>query len=59
MNENQKVFNCNDVMKILRCKKSKAYEIIKVLDYELKEKGYLTVNGKIPSSYLFYRLNIQ
>ncbi len=59
MNENQKVLNCNDVMKILKCKKSKAYEIIKTLNCELKEKGFLTINGKIPSNYLFSRLNIQ
>ncbi len=59
MAENQKVFNSNDVMKLLKCKKSKAYGVIKILNIELEQKGFLTINGKIPVSYLFHRLNIQ
>jgi len=59
MADNQKVLNCNDVMNLLKCKKSKAYEVIKILNMELKKEGFLTVNGKIPVSYLFNRLNIQ
>ena len=59
MAENQKVLNSDDLMKLLKCKKSKAYEIIKILNLELEKKGFLTVNGKIPVSYLFNRLNIQ
>lgn len=54
-----KILNCKDVMNLLKCKRSKAYEIIKILNIELQDKGYLTINGKVPSSYLFNRLNIE
>ena len=53
-----KVLNSNDVMNLLKCKRSKAYEMIKLLNHELSNQGYLTINGKVPSSYLFDRLNI-
>jgi len=55
----RKILSCDDVMSLLKCKRSKAYEIIKVLNIELKNKGFLTINGKIPSTYLLNRLNIQ
>lgn len=55
----RKILSCDDVMTLLKCKRSKAYEIIKVLNIELKNKGFLTINGKIPSTYLLNRLNIQ
>ena len=53
-----KVLNSSDVMNLLKCKRSKAYDVIKLLNRELSNKGYLTINGKVPSSYLFDRLNI-
>ena len=53
-----KVLNSTDVMSLLKCKRSKAYEIIKRLNRELEDKGFLTINGKVPCSYLFDRLNI-
>jgi hypothetical protein len=55
----RKILNYKDVMELLKCKKNKAYEIIKVLNIELKNQGFLTINGKIPINYLLNRLNIQ
>jgi hypothetical protein len=55
----RKILNYKDVMELLKCKKSKAYEIIKVLNIELNNQGFLTINGKIPINYLLNRLNIQ
>ena len=44
-------YKAEDVMKILGVKQSKAYNIIKKLNDELKEKGFLTVAGRIPKKY--------
>lgn len=42
MREMKKQFyKCDDIVKILDVKKNKAYEIIRTLNKELKEKGYL------------------
>ena len=41
----------HDVKKALNIGDSKAYEIIKKLNDELKEKGFVTVRGKVPTKY--------
>lgn len=43
-------------MDILRVSKSMAYTIIRNLNFELKEKGYLTVAGRVPVSYFKEKL---
>ncbi|WP_282926866.1 hypothetical protein [Helcococcus kunzii] len=52
------LLNVNDVMKILRCKETKAYGIIKDLNKELELKGYYTIRGKIEEKYLKERFRI-
>lgn len=47
-----------DVTEILGVSKSKSYQIIKRLNAELVEKGYLVVDGKVPGAYLFMRFHI-
>ena len=42
-----KMLDVNDVKSILKVSKPKAYEIIRNLNSELKDKGYLTVQGKM------------
>lgn len=54
----KRFFDCNDVCEILECKKAHAYEVIKKLNNELEEKGYLTERGKIPSQYFLERFNL-
>ena len=44
-----------DVMKILGIGKSAAYNVIRDLGNELESKGYLTISGRIPESYLISR----
>ena len=51
-----KMLNVNDVKNLLQVSKPKAYEIIRTLNAELKEKGYLTVQGKIREDYLLERM---
>lgn len=53
---NMKMLNADEVKDILRISKPKAYVIIKQLNKELNEKGYLTIAGKIMEDYLYERL---
>lgn len=47
-----------DVKEILGVKDRKAYEIIRQLNGELNEKGFITVQGKVLKKYFNERLNI-
>ncbi len=40
-----------DIKEITGVSESKAYKIIQALNKELKEKGYITIAGQIPSKY--------
>ncbi|WP_168169917.1 MULTISPECIES: hypothetical protein [Fusobacterium] len=53
-----KMLDVNDVKSILKVSKPKAYEIIRNLNTELKNKGFLTVQGKIREDYLFERMGV-
>jgi hypothetical protein len=52
------MLDVNDVKSILKVSKPKAYEIIRNLNTELKNKGFLTVQGKIREDYLFERMGV-
>ncbi|QUI22731.1 transcriptional regulator [Vallitalea pronyensis] len=43
----------NDVMEILGVGQSKAYQVIRYLNKELKSKGYITVAGKISRKFFY------
>ena len=45
-----------DVIEILNISEGKAYEIIRMLNAELKEKGYIVVRGKVNTKYFFKNL---
>ena len=53
-----KMLDVNEVKTILKVSKPKASEIIRTLNTELKNKGYLTVQGKIREDYLFQRMGV-
>lgn len=40
-----------DVMEIMGISESKAYEVIRRLNNQLKEEGYLTISGKVSRAY--------
>ncbi|WP_242849744.1 transcriptional regulator [Clostridium novyi] len=44
-------YNVNDIKEILSISTSKAYKIIQQLNKELKEKGYITIAGRVPIRY--------
>ncbi len=47
----QDVLTCIQVMEILKCSKSKAYEIILELNTQLKNEGYKVLRGRVSKSY--------
>lgn len=44
-------YRVDDVQKILDVSSTKAYKIIQQLNKELKEKGYITIAGRVPIKY--------
>ncbi|WP_370835514.1 DNA-binding protein [Faecalibacillus intestinalis] len=48
---NKEVYTKNDVMMILNCKKTKAYDVIRKLNKELEKEGYFTIAGKVNAKY--------
>ncbi len=44
-------YTVSDVMALLGVSQSKAYKIIQDLNKELKDKGYITVAGKVPKKF--------
>ena len=42
-----KFYDINDVMRITKYKRSKAYEIIKAMNKKLEAQGKFTIDGKI------------
>ncbi len=47
-----KLLGVNDVMRITGRGRSWAYKVIRQLNEELKDKGFMTIPGKIPEKYL-------
>lgn len=45
-----------DVKEVLEVSDGKAYQIIKMLNQELKEQGYMVVQGKINTKYFLKKL---
>lgn len=52
------LLNVEEVTKICKVKKGKAYEIMRQLNEEAKEQGYIVIRGRINSNYLYKRLGI-
>lgn len=53
--DNNSFFRVAEVAEILGVSKSYAYKIIRRLNEELKEKGYLTVSGRVSKPYFMER----
>ena len=45
------MMNAEDVARKLNCSKSHAYKLVKRMNTELAQQGYLTIAGKIPRAY--------
>lgn len=44
-------YTANDIAEMLGVSKAMAYSIIRQLNKELEDKGYLTLQGKVPRVY--------
>lgn len=51
--------NVHDVISALGVSRSSAYKIIRTLNLELQEKGYLVVSGKVPRRYFLARYYLE
>ena len=58
MKKNIFFYDCEDIQLILDVKQNKAYQIIRKLNKELEEKGYLTQQGRVNAKYFQERYNI-
>ena len=47
----KQIMNVKDVMAVLEVSESKAYSILRELNSELKERGFITIPGKVPTAY--------
>lgn len=45
-------YTAQEVMELLGVSRAKAYKIMKELNAELAEKGYIVTAGKVPKKYL-------
>lgn len=49
------LYRADDVAQELGISRNKAYELMRMLNQELKNKGYVVINGRIPKAYLLER----
>lgn len=56
MAEEKRFLNAEDVAAVMECSKSAAYTVIRQLNDELKEKGYVVMHGKINAKYFYERI---
>ena len=45
-------YNAKELAEVLGCSESKAYAFIRLMNDELQKKGYLTLRGKVPATYV-------
>lgn len=51
-------YTVKDVMRILQVKQTKAYKIIRELNEELEQRGYIVVSGKVSKRYFYEKVYI-
>ena len=52
---NSVFYTAQEVAEILGVSRTKAYKIVKELNIELREKGYIIIAGKVPKRYFEQR----
>lgn len=58
MADDKRFLGANDIAEILGCSASYAYNVIRQLNEEMKEKNYITVRGKINAKYFYKRVGL-
>lgn len=55
MSSERRFLNCNDIIEITGLSQSATYKLINQLNAELEKRGFLTVRGKVISTYFYER----
>ena len=58
MRKDKTLFYVNDVMALLKISKDSAYKVIRELNNELKEKGYMVRRGAVSKAYFVERYGL-
>lgn len=58
MQKTQYYLQARDVMSVVGCKQTKASQLIRQLNTELQNQGYITIEGIVPTKYFADRTNI-
>ena len=45
-------YNARELAEVLGCSESKAYQFIRIMNDELKKKGFLVLRGRVPEEYV-------
>lgn len=48
----RQTYNAKELGELLGCSESKSYQFIRIMNDELKKKGFLTLRGKVPAAYV-------
>lgn len=48
----RQTYGAKELMEVLGCSESKAYEFIRIMNAELQKRGFLTLRGKVPAAYV-------
>lgn len=48
----RQTYNAKELGEVLGCSESKAYQFIRIMNDELKKKGFLVLRGKVPAAYV-------
>lgn len=48
----RQVYGAKDLGELLGVSDSKAYDLIRTMNEELKQKGFITLRGRIPAAYV-------
>lgn len=51
MRKDTGLYNTKDIQEILNCGQTKAYDLIRELNQERKQKGLIVVAGRIPAEF--------
>lgn len=52
------MINAQEIAGIMECSEGFAYKLIRQLNQELQDKGYITRTGRVPRKYFFERTGI-
>ncbi len=48
----RQTYNAKELGEVLGCSESMAYKFIRIMNDELKQKGFLVLRGKVPAAYV-------